>query len=521
MKTTAAEMEEDQAGDAAWVRDLADEAATARLATEVAALLSPGDFVTLTGGLGSGKTSFARALVRTLAGDPDLEVPSPSFSLLQVYDTVNGRIVHADLYRIERPSDLGELGFDEACDGAFVVLEWPERASSMLPEDRLDICLALDPDRGVTYRSALLTGFGGFAAKLAKAKAVAHLLALSGWDAAQRLHLQGDASTRSYERLVTADGCSAILMIAPKQPDGPPLRYGKPYSAIARLAEDVRPFVALDEALRDLGFSAPEIYARDLAAGLLLLEDLGSTPITSDGAIVEDRYACAVEALAHLHGLALPDTLPVGSGEPYRIPPYDVDALSIEVELLLDWFVPLHTAIQLAPGARSRFVTLWRTIVQDVLVQRQTWTLRDYHSPNLIWLPGREGIARVGMIDFQDCVLGAPAYDVVSLLQDARIEVPDDAELGLLAHYVRLRRAAEPGFDVTAFTRAYAILGAQRATKILGIFARLSQRDGKPSYLTHVPRVARYLDKNLAHPALAELADWYATNLPGLFTPRP
>lgn len=520
MNATAAETDQDNAADAAWVRDLDDEAATIELAAEVAALLAPGDLVTLTGGLGSGKTTFARALVRALVGDPELEVPSPTFSLLQIYEADHTRVVHADLYRIERPSDLAELGFDEACEGAFVLLEWPERAASLLPEDRLDICFALDPERGDTYRSALLTGFGGFATKLAKARAISTLLADSGWDDAARCHLQGDASTRSYERLVAAEGLTAILMIAPKRPDGPPLRYGKSYSAIARLAEDVKPFVAIAQGLRQLGFSVPEIYAHDLAAGLVLLEDLGDVPITADGTIVEARYVCAVEALARLHGLTLPDTLPVDAQETYRIPVYDVDALSIEVELLLDWFVPHHAGARLTAGAGPRFVALWRKTVQEVLVQRHTWTLRDFHSPNLIWLPERSGTARIGMIDFQDCVLGAAAYDVVSLLQDARVDVPDAAELTLLAHYVRLRREADPGFDVLAFTRAYAILGAQRATKILGIFARLSDRDGKPGYLAHLPRVARYLGKNLAHPALAELEDWYATNLPGLFPAR-
>jgi aminoglycoside/choline kinase family phosphotransferase len=135
-------------------------------------------------------------------------------------------------------------------------------------------------------------------------------------------------------------------------------------------------------------------------------------------------------------------------------------------------------------------------------------------------LAERSGFARVGILDFQDCVLGSPAYDLVSLLQDARVDVPDDAELRLLTCYVRLRRDIDPGFDVGTFTRAYAILGAQRATKILGIFARLAERDGKPFYLTHVPRVARYLGKNLAHPALAEIAAWHEAYLPGLLPAR-
>jgi aminoglycoside/choline kinase family phosphotransferase len=146
--------------------------------------------------------------------------------------------------------------------------------------------------------------------------------------------------------------------------------------------------------------------------------------------------------------------------------------------------------------------------------------LRDYHSPNLIWLPDREGLQKVGIIDFQDCVQGHPAYDLVSLLQDARVDVPDELELKLLTHYTRQRRHDTPEFDMSAFAMSYAILGAQRATKILGIFARLDRRDGKPQYLAHLPRVERYLAKDLAHPDLAALRAWYAEYLPRLLASR-
>jgi aminoglycoside/choline kinase family phosphotransferase len=227
----------------------------------------------------------------------------------------------------------------------------------------------------------------------------------------------------------------------------------------------------------------------------------------------------ALAALAHLHGMSLPDTLPLDGGETYRIPPYDVDALLIEVELLLDWYAPYIACAQLSSGAKATFVNLWRQVVQEVLAARPTWTLRDYHSPNLLWLGGRSGIAKVGILDYQDCVLGHPAYDVVSLLQDARVDVPQDTELKLLAYYARLRREAGPGFDVAGFARAYAILGAQRATKILGIFARLDERDHKTQYLGHLPRVERYLAKDLCHPALADLKHWYEEYLPRLLDP--
>jgi len=146
----------------------------------------------------------------------------------------------------------------------------------------------------------------------------------------------------------------------------------------------------------------------------------------------------------------------------------------------------------------------------------QTWVLRDFHSPNLLWVPEREGTARIGLLDFQDALLGPAAYDVASLLQDARVDVPETMEIGLLSRYTRARRSANADFDAPAFARAYATLAAQRASKILGIFARLERRDHKPQYLRHLPRVWAYLQRSLAHPALAPLAAWYRANVPPL-----
>ena len=130
-----------------------------------------------------------------------------------------------------------------------------------------------------------------------------------------------------------------------------------------------------------------------------------------------------------------------------------------------------------------QFLAIWRELLAPILASPTTWTLRDYHSPNLHWLAQREGLARIGLIDFQDAVIGPPAYDLASLLQDARVDVPDDLEMRLAALYVRRRSAADPDFDAERFAAAYAAMGAQRATKILGIFARLDKRDGKPQYL--------------------------------------
>ncbi len=497
-----------------WRIDLPNEVATQALALEVAEFVGADDLITLSGDLGAGKTTFARALIRHLAGDSGLEVPSPTFTLMQVYEARQFPVVHADLYRIKDPQELGELGWDEASDGALIMVEWPERAGSALTADRLNISFFIDADKGAGYRHVVLTGVGKFAASVARAKATDALLGSSGWAEAQRNYMLGDASTRAYERLRKSNGDTAVMMISPPRPDGPPVRFGRPYSAIAKLAENIRPFIAVDLGLRELGYSAPAIYAQDMEGGLAILEDLGDAFIAGPDGPVPERYSEAIALLADLHRRELPETLSLPDGESYRIPIYDIEAMLIEVELLCDWYAPYIAGASLTSGARATFVALWRDLLAEVLVAPATWSLRDYHSPNLMWLAERQGFHRVGLIDFQDCVLGHPAYDVVSLLQDARVDVSAALEMRLLGEYVRLRRMASKDFDTGGFARAYAIMGAQRATKILGIFARLDKRDNKPQYLAHMPRLERYLAKCLAHPALEPIKSWCQDNLP-------
>jgi aminoglycoside/choline kinase family phosphotransferase len=214
-----------------------------------------------------------------------------------------------------------------------------------------------------------------------------------------------------------------------------------------------------------------------------------------------------------MHAKDLANELPV-AGEPYVIPVYDIEALLIEVELALDWYAPAVARGAPSSGARMQFLNLWREALTPILAQKTTWVLRDYHSPNLHWLSGREGLNRLGLIDFQDAVRGPPAYDVASLLQDARVAVPGDLELRLLALYSRRRGNSDPTFDQDAFAAAYAVMGAQRATKILGLFTRLDRRDGKPQYLRLLPRIERTLAKNLAHLALDPLRGWFEAHLP-------
>jgi N-acetylmuramate 1-kinase len=493
---------------------LANEPATRRLAAEIAAMLKPGDLVTLSGDLGAGKTTLARALIRHLADDARLDVPSPTFTLVQSYALARGTVVHADLYRVADPAELAELGLDDAAGNAIVLLEWPDRATDALPPDRLDIALTLTESLAPNQRQVEITGHGAFAQRLERFAALRDFLKQAGFAEAKRAHVQGDASTRSYERLALGER-KVILMNAPRRPDGPPVRGGLPYSAIAHLAEDMKAFVAMARGLREQGLSAPEVLASDLTHGFVLLEDLGAQGIAAGDppAPIEERYAAALDVLAELHKRSLPGLLYVAPGIDYRIPNYDLDALMIEAELLLDWYAPYRDRA-IAAEARAEFARLWRAALAPAIKVPQTWVLRDYHSPNLLWLPEREGLKRIGLLDFQDALMGPPAYDVASLLQDARVDVPESVEINLLGRYVKARLDADKNFVAPAFVQLYVTLGAQRASKILGIFARLDRRDGKPQYLRHLPRIWRYLRRCLMHPTLAEIKAWYDVNVP-------
>jgi len=497
---------------------LPDEQATQRLAVDIANSLQPGDFLTLSGDLGTGKTTFARALIRYLAGDPALEVPSPTFTLIQLYELPPFPLVHTDLYRLSGSAELAELGFDDLPEGAVVIMEWPDRAADVLPPDRLDVALMLAPKLKREFRHGRITGHGSLAPRVERMAATRRFIAESGYSGARRMRLKGDASTRSYERLALLDK-QVILMNAPRRPDGPPVRGGKSYGEIAHLADNVMPFVAIAQGLRQCGLSAPAVHQADLEAGLLILEDLGDEPIVSSNPPlpVEERYETAVDVLLALHEQRLPTVLPVAPRLEYSIPPYDIDAFLIEAELILDWFLP-RFGVAVCDGERDEFRGLWRERLAPVIEVPASWVLRDFHSPNLLWLPRRSGVARLGLLDFQDTVTGPPAYDLASLLQDARVDVSEQTELALLGRYVRGRRRRDPAFDSAAFIEVYASLAAQRASKILGIFARLDMRDGKPQYLCHMPRVWGYLQRSLGHPALKPLHAWYIAHVPALNT---
>lgn len=301
-------------------------------------------------------------------------------------------------------------------------------------------------------------------------------LASAGWAGAARRVLAGDASHRRYDRLTDpATGARAVLMDAPPE-----------------TGEDVRPFVRIARQLRAFGLSAPDILAQDAEAGLLLLEDLGDAlyaqVIAADPELETPLYDAAIDLLAELHRHPAPAGLTA----------YDPATMAALGALPFDWYLP--AIAEVPPGEKEEFQADLETILARHCTTSPVLAQRDYHAENLIWLPERRGAARVGLLDFQDAMAGHPAYDLVSLLEDARRDVPPTLQQAMIERYI-----AATGVEREGFTTAYACLGAQRNLRILGVFARLCIRDGKPHYIELMPRVWGHLQHDLAHPALAGL----------------
>lgn len=324
----------------------------------------------------------------------------------------------------------------------------------------------------------------------AREKLIAAFLAAQGWDTAERRTLAGDASFRRYDRL-TRNGTRAVLMDAP-----PP-------------HEDVRPFIRIDRLLRQAGLNAPAIYAADEAAGLLLLEDFGDdtyTRLIARGHDERELYELAVDVLIRAHRV-LDERALAG------LPKFEDERCVEEAMRLIEWYWPAGHGGP-APGDATRgFVEAWRAVLPAARKIPDGLMIYDYHVDNLMLLPDqakRSGIARVGLLDFQDAMRAPVSFDLMSLLQDVRRDMPDALAKDCYERYL----AAFPNLDRDDFAASYAIMGTQRNVRILGTFVRLWTRDGKPGYLNWLPRTWRFVETDLAHPAAAPLKAWFDTHLP-------
>lgn len=311
----------------------------------------------------------------------------------------------------------------------------------------------------------------------------AAFLARAGFAQAQLIALPADASTRRYFRL---SGESLLLMDSP------------PHS------EPIGPFVRIARHLHGLGLSAPGLLHVDEVEGLALIEDFGHdtyTRLLAAGHPELALYRLAVDALVALH------RAPAAAD----VAPYDARQLSDECALLIDWYIPLLIGKEAAQGLREQFLGLFADACGEVAQRREALVLRDFHVDNLMLLQGREGVAACGLLDFQDALVGAAAYDLMSLLEDARRDVPESLRAALLTHYLMQR----PELDATRFLEDYRRLAAQRHAKVLGIFVRLAGRDGKHGYLAHLPRTLGLFVRALEAEAFAPLRAWLSAHVPG------
>lgn len=309
-------------------------------------------------------------------------------------------------------------------------------------------------------------------------------LSATPYAAWKRGPLAGDASNRRYERLTGDSGETVVLM------DAPPEK-----------GEDVRPFIHVARYLRDQGLSAPEILAEDVEQGFLLLEDLGddlyARVVLREPSLEKNIYEAATDALLVLHQAPMPDLEPYG-------PRLMAEMAGLALSKYRTGILGSHDS-----NLRTRFENQFEDVLRETVTGQPVLVQRDYHAENLLWLPDREGVARVGLLDFQDARAGHPAYDLVSLLQDARRDVPASIEMQMINRYIA---AAE--VDQSGFRTAYTVLGVQRNLRILGVFARLSMENGKPHYVDLIPRVWDHFIRGLEHPALAPVAGLLRESLP-------
>lgn len=311
-------------------------------------------------------------------------------------------------------------------------------------------------------------------------------LNVAGWENATASPLAGDASSRRYERLTHPDtAITTVLMDAP--PDH---------------GEDTRPFVRIARHLTNLGLSAPGVLSQDCLNGFLLLEDLGDAVfarlVEADPALEMDFYRAATDVLLALHEHPAPSGLP----------DLGIDKMAQAVDLAISWYAT-GCGHDPAPSDVLHVQTLTARALDALPRVQPVLALRDFHAENLIWLPDRQGAARVGLLDFQDAFAGHPAYDLVSMLEDARRDVSPAVRTAMVEHYID-----RSGMEPETFRAAYATLGAQRNLRILGVFARLSMHFGKPHYVDLIPRVWAHLQSDLAHPSLSDLCGFLAGALP-------
>jgi len=469
------------------------------LAKEVSLIIQKGDFISLVGPMGSGKTTLSKYIINSI-GEVIQEVTSPTFNLSQTYPTQRSLITHYDLYRIENYTDLEEIGFKEALEEGIVIVEWADKFSHELPKDRLEIKIE---DNGKNKRIAYIKGYGCWKKRLERNIHLNNFISGCDLKIVNKNWMKGDASERSYQRIVTEDNSYVVMNNNQRKKEINP----------TKIAENIEAFILINYYLESLGIKIPRILKIDRKNSFLLLEDLGNiqySKINLNDNHVFDYYAPAIESLVLIQNSQHKKNLKY-NGMEHVLNFYDKDIYLEEVKLLIDWYWPYKKGTLCEINVYKEYTAIWNTLLSKIS-QSSTLTLRDFHSPNLLWVNNENGLRRCGIIDFQDALIGHPLYDLVSLTQDARIDISRELETKILNYYNELKYSqASKNLEIN-LVQDYHIIATQRCFKILGVFARLAMSSKKPEYLLHIPRIIGYIERNFENKVLKDLKEWFERN---------
>lgn len=463
---------------------------TTQLAQRLARFIEPGDTLLLQGDLGAGKSHFARSFIQAL-GTKQSHIPSPTFTLVQAYDDTRLPLIHADLYRLKDASELDDLDLHDHFAHGVCLIEWPERAAAALPKTALTLHFTVT---GENTRKVELSGTGAWPRRLKQMlqpadtnraeKDFAGFVAKHGFAGAEIVPISGDASFRRYFRV--KDGNRTAIMM-----DVPTVIVDEDGDMVDLIGNHKR----IATWLEGCGLRVGKVIGVDVAQGLLLQEDLGSTPLydhyagTVDGAWLQT----GVDALIKMNTAKQLDGLKH----------FDAPRMLKNVQLFTDWYLPMLRGHATTPDERARFLDAWAQVL--VNFRNVAWgvQLRDYHSPNFMVLGPKPCLENLALIDYQDATHGPLPFDLASLLYDARIAVPRCLRDELLEYYI-----TKTGVEAKAFEASFYLIGLLRNTRILGIFVRLAQRDGKKNYLQKIPILLPYIQEALQHPAAAPVRPW-------------
>tara|TARA_Y100000590_G_scaffold470226_1_gene662894 strand:- start:7136 stop:8611 length:1476 start_codon:yes stop_codon:yes gene_type:complete len=456
------------------------------------------DVIILNGKIGSGKTTLARHIINRILQIDISEIVSPTFNLYQVYENNNQKIHHYDFYRIENDIDLHEIDLAESFDEGITIIEWADKYKNYLPDSYLEIEIS-EIDEGRVYK---LRGCGTFKDRINKHNSLVHFLSNYKKPINKVEKIRGDASKRVYKRLYTQED-SLILMVYDKK---------EKKENPSKLSTQIHDYVSICKYLREINVRAPKIYAVDYENQFLVQEDFGDLKY-SDIFIKEGfrkLYEPAIDTLINITKNKCPTNIKTDEAI-YKFEEYDKKTYLNEVNIFIDWYWPYVKGSICNAHVKSEFTEIWENLL-DKLSEESSLVLRDFHSPNLIFQPDGKGAEKCGIIDFQDALIGHPLYDLVSLAQDARITIKLDQELFIIDYYMKDFNFKKYQLNKHEFINQYNILGAQRALKILGVFARLSMSYQKHEYLIHIPRILDYINRNMGNESLRSLSIWLKKN---------